>query len=86
MIIKTPTKHKGMLDKPVEVGGGIKVPIPGTRYLTTCEVLEVDEAGSRVRAKGVGFTAWFDQVDIRDSMCPGDLAVQLAINNQDRED
>lgn len=81
MIIQTPTK-----EKPVVVGGGVTVPVPGTLYHTTCEVLEVDEHQGRVRAKGIGFEAWFAKEVIRDAMSPGDFAIQNAINEQDRKD
>jgi hypothetical protein len=86
MIIETPTKAGNTLGKRVEVGGGIAVPVPGTRYYTNCEVLEIDDAGNRVLGKGIGFTAWFHQSVIKDALSPGDFAVQSAINEQDHKD
>jgi len=83
MIIQTPTKSGVPLEKTVEVGGGVMVPLPGTRYHTNAEVLEIDEAGERVRVKTPTFEAWYPKALIRDAMSPGDFAVQNAITTQD---
>ncbi len=86
MIIQTPTKSGQPMDKTVEVGGGVTVPVPGTRYHTTCEVLEIDEAGERVRVKGVGFEAWYPKNLIKDAQPPGAFAVEQAIHRDNMDD
>lgn len=83
MVISTPTKSGQPINKLVTIAGGIMIQVAGTRYNTTAEVLEIDEANQRVRAKGVGFECWVEKAQIKDAISPGDFAVQTAINGDD---
>jgi hypothetical protein len=86
MIIETPTRSGVPIEKVIEVGGGVMAPLPGTRYHTLAEVMEIDEEQKRVRVKTPSFEAWYSKDSIRDAVSPGDYAVQNAYTNQDLKD
>jgi hypothetical protein len=80
MIIKTPGKKGTIIEKPVEVGGGVSIRIQGTLYLLTCKVLQINEDEKTVEVKGVDFQGWISQDAIKDCMNPGTYALDNAIN------
>lgn len=67
-------------DKEVLVGCGVTVPIPGTRFRITAEVVEINEDEGRVRIKGKDFDTWASQVYILGVMSPSDFAIYNATN------
>lgn len=71
------------IEKPVEVGGGVTIRVPGTLYSTTCQVIEVDESGKDdypVKIKGVGFEGWVMVSQITDAMSSSQYALDHAMN------
>lgn len=80
MIIETPTKSGSTIEKPVTVGGGVTLCVPGTRFSVTAEVLEINEEAELIRVKGEGFNGWVPKEQIQDSMSPSVYALDNAIN------
>jgi len=80
MIIETPGPNKSIIEKTVEVGGGVSIRIQGTLYRITCKVLQINETEKTVEVKGVDFQGWVSQDAIKDCQSPGDYALDNAIN------
>lgn len=80
MTIETPGPNKTIIEKPVQVGGGVVIRVTGTLYQTTCKVLTVDEENQTIEVKGVGFQGWINKEDAKDAISPGDYALDHAIN------
>jgi hypothetical protein len=77
--ITTPSQS-GPVNKPVFVGGGVVVEVPGTRFHVTAEVLEINEEAEIIKVKGEGFEGWILKGQIHDSMSPSTYAVDHALN------
>jgi hypothetical protein len=80
MIIQTPGPDKTVIEKTVQVGGGVVIQVPGTLYRATVQVLEIDESDQSVRVKGVGFEGWATKAQIKDVQDPSTYAIDHAIN------
>lgn len=80
MIIHTPGPDNTIIDKTVQVGGGVVIRVPGTLYSTTCEVMQIDTVDQSVKVKGVGFEGWVTKAEIKDVQLPGTFAIDRAIN------
>lgn len=80
MIIETPGPNKTIIEKTVEIGGGVIIKVPGTLYRTTCKVLTIDEENGTIEIKGVGFQGWINKEDAKDCISPGDYAIDHALN------
>ena len=81
--ITTPGPDNTTIEKEVQIGGGVTIRVSGTLYLTTCEVIEIDESGADdfpVKVKGVGFEGWVQLNQITDAMDRSQYALEHAMN------
>jgi hypothetical protein len=81
--VKIPGPEGAPVEKTVEVGGAVSIPVEGTVYSVIGKVLEIDESGQDaypVRIKGVGFEGWIRLNQITDVMDPSTYALHHALN------
>jgi hypothetical protein len=64
----------------IEVGGGVVIQVPGTRFRVTLEVIEIDENSDMLRVRGEGVEGWITQGQVQDVLTPSNFAFDNAIN------
>lgn len=80
LIVNTPGLNGSVIEKTVQVGGGIVFRIPGSLLSVTCQVLTIDEDSQSIEVKGDNFQGWLHVNEIKDVLNPGTYALDNAIN------
>jgi hypothetical protein len=79
MLIDT-AKGDGVVQKEVQVGGGVIIEVPGTRWRVNAEVVAVAPDGQSLSVKGADFEGWIPKEQVKDVLSPGAFPIDNAIN------
>lgn len=85
MKISTPTLEGPPIEKEVEIGGGVRFRLEGTRWLTEGTVVSIDENAETVRVQGPGFSAVLHKSAIRDATGCDHRQYQAIHDDQDKQ-
>ena len=64
----------------LRVGCGVRIQVPGTRWVVNAEVLQVAIDGWGALVRGDGFGGWVPMQQITKIIPPGDYVLDNAIN------
>ena len=74
------TKGGETVQKEVQVGGGVVIEVPGTRWRVNAEVIAIAPDQQSLSVKGADFEGWIPRAQVKDVLSPGVFAIDNAIN------